>query len=442
MKMVIAFCAALSATVFSTTLARAEIDIQEVTTPGGFDAWLVEDRSIPFIALEMRFKGGANLDIPGKRGAVNLMTGLLEEGTGDLDARAFAREVEGLAASFDFDASDDYISISARFLTDTTDDAVDLLRRAITEPAFNQTALDRVRAQVISNIASDLKDPNSIAQTAFEAAAFGDHPYALPVNGTQESVAGLTRDDIVTAHQATLAKDRVYISAVGDVSAETLGTIIDTLLGDLPEAGAASPGPAPFDLAPGITVVPYDTPQAVALFGHPGIERDHPDFLAAFVVNAIFGGGGFEARLMNEVREKRGLTYGIYSYLAPKQHADLFLGQFSSANDRIAEAIDVIGEEWAKIASEGVTQEELEEVQTYLTGAYPLRFDGNGRIANILVGMQADAFPIDYVVERNDLVRALTLEDVNRVAAEMFKPDALAFVIVGQPEGLDTEATQ
>jgi len=421
--------------------ARAEIDIQEVTSPGGIKAWLVEDHAIPFMTLEVRFRGGASLDAEEKRGATYLMSALLEEGTEDLDARAFARELEAIAASFDYDASDDAVSVSARFLTETRDVAVDLLRRSLTEPAFSEDAIERVRAQVLSGIASDQTDPNSLASQAFERLAFPGHPYGGPVEGTAETVSALTRDDLVAAWRGALARDRIHVAAVGDITAEDLATMLDTLFGALPETGAPMAGPAPYALEPGITVVPFDVPQSVALFGHRGLERQDPDFLAAFVLNSIIGGSGFEARLMQEVREKRGLTYGIGSFLVPKDHAALYMGQFSTANDRVAEAIDVVKAEWAR-AAEGVTAEELAEIKTYLTGSYPLRFDGNARIANILVGMQVDDMPKDYVVTRNDQVEALTLEQINALAARLFQPEALSFVVVGQPEGLDAAATQ
>lgn len=416
--------------------ARAEIDIQEVTSPGGITAWLVEDRAIPFVALEVRFKGGASLDAEEQRGAAYMMTGLLNQGTGDLDARGFARELEALAADFDFDASDDAVSISARFLTENSADAVDLLRRALTEPSFPEDAIERVRAQILSGIASDQTDPNTIATHAFERLGFPGHPYGGPMEGTAETVSALTREDMITAWQGALARDRIYVSAVGDIGAEELATMLDTLFADLPETGAPFAGPAPYELAPGVNVVEFETPQSVALFGHRGMDRDDPDFLAAFVLNSIIGASGFESRLMYEVREKRGLTYGIGSFLVPKDHISLFMGQFSSANDRVAEAIDVVKDEWERAAA-GVTAEELADAKTYLTGSYPLRFDGNARIANILVGMQQDDMPIDYVVTRNDQVNALTLEQINAVAARLFDPEALSFVVVGKPEGID-----
>ncbi|WP_323765964.1 pitrilysin family protein [Marinovum sp.] len=430
---------ATAALVMAALPARAEIEIQEVETPGGITAWLVEEPSIPFVALELRFKGGASLDAPGKRGATNLMTGLLEEGTGEMDARGFARALEGLAASFDYDAFDDTISVSARFLTDTTDEAMALLRGSIVEPAFNQVAIDRVKAQVLSGLASDASDPDRIVSRTFDRLAFGDHPYATSFKGTRESVLALSREDIVAAHQAAFARDRVYVSAVGDISAEALSALLDTLLADLPETGPALPGAAPFLLEGGLTVEPFDTPQSVVLFGHEGLERDHPDFLAAYVINEVFGGSGLTSRLMTEVREKRGLTYGVYSYLVPKDHAALVMGSVASANTRVAETIAVIRDQWARLGQEGLTAEELTAAKTYLTGAYPLRFDGNGPIANILVGMQMDGLGPDYVTERNALVEALTLDEVNRVAAELYDPEALHFVVVGQPEGLETQ---
>jgi len=183
--------------------------------------------------------------------------------------------------------------------------------------------------------------------------------------------------------------------------------------------------------------VDFPTPQSVALFAHSGIKRDDEDFFAAYILNHIFGSGGFESRLMQEVREKRGLTYGIATYLVPRDHAELVIGSVASGNDAIAQAIEVIRAEWARMAESGVTAEELATAKTYLTGEYPLRFDGNGEIADIMVGMQMIGLPPDYVIHRNDYIEAVTLADVNRVAGALLQPEALHFVVVGQPSGLD-----
>ena len=423
-------------TLLAALPAWAEVNIKEMTTPGGINAWLVEEHSIPFVALELRFQGGTSLDPDGKEGLTSLMVGLLEEGAGDMDARSFAREAEALAASFNYDASDDTVGISARFLSENRDQAVALLRESLINPTFAQSAIDRVRGQVNSIIRSNQKDPRDIAGDAFAKLVYGDHPYGRPEFGTLESVANLTRDDIVAAHKAALTRERLYVSAVGDITEDELATLLDKLLLDLPETGPDMPGAADINLPGGVEIVDYDTPQSVVMFGQPGIDRDDPDFFAAYLLNHILGGGSFESRLMTEVREKRGLTYGVYSYLVDKENAQLWLGSVASANSRVAEAINVIRAEWERIRDEGVTEEELADAKTYLTGAYPLRFDGNAPIANIAVNMQMEGLDTDYIANRNDMVNAVTLDDVNRVARELLDPSKLTFMVVGKPEGL------
>ena len=431
LRIIIAFCLS-----FAATAALAEIEVKQVTSPGGINAWVVEEPSIPFIAFEIRFRGSASLDLPGKRGATNLMTGLLEEGAGDMTAQEFQTAREALAASFSFRAFDDTLSISARFLTENKDEALDLLRQALVDPNFDQDALDRVRAQVLSGLAGDEKDPNTIAGTVFNAAAFGDHPYGSSSDGTVESVTALTQADMFDAHRNALTRDRLYVSVVGDTTAEAVGAMLDDLLAALPAEGPTEPDDVDFGLAGGVTVVDFDTPQAVALFGHKGLKRDDPDFFAAFIINHVLGAGGFESRLMTEVREKRGLTYGISTFLVPKFHAEMMLGSVASSNATIVEAIDVTRAEWARMANEGMSADELAVAKTYLTGEYPLRFDGNAEIAKIMVGMQMIDLPPEYVVNRNDYIEAVTLEDINRVASELLQPDDLHFVVVGKPVGL------
>lgn len=418
--------------------AQAEIAIQQITSAGGINAWVVEEPSIPFVALEIRFRGGSALDAPGKRGAVNLMAGLLEEGAGDLDAQAFQTAREALAARFRFSASADMISVSAQFLSENRAQALDLLKSALKQPRFDQSAIDRVRAQVLAGIASDAVDPRSMASAALYAAAFGDHPYGTAQDGTAESVAALGRDDLLAAHRSALVRDRLYVAVVGDIAAADVGPMLDQLLGDLPLADRPLPDDVPFGLAGGVTVIDFDTPQSVALFGHAGMKRDDPDFFAAFILNHVLGAGGFESRLMTEVREKRGLTYGISSSLVPMFHAEMMLGTVASSNETIAEAIAVTRDEWRRMATEGLSAAELDTAKTYLTGEYPLRFDGNAAIASIMVGMQMIDLPPEYVINRNDYIAAVTLADVNRVAASLLRPDDLHFVVVGRPVELES----
>lgn len=430
------FLAVLVLALLAAAPLRAAVAITEVTSPGGLKAWLVEDHSLPFAALELRFRGGAALDPPGKAGAVSLMAGLLEEGAGEMDSTAFLAARQALAAEFSFAAQNDSLSVSARFLTENRDAAIGLLRLALVEPRFDAAAIERVRAQSLAGLARDALDPRSIAGRVFDRLAFEDHPYAQPSDGTSETVRALTREDLLAAHRATLARDRVYIGVVGDITAAELGPLLDRLLGDLPETGAPLPRQAEIAAPGGVLVEPFAGPQSVALFGHEGIPDSDPDFFAAYLLNRILGGGGFSSRLMEEIREKRGLTYGVYSYLAPMDNAALVKGQLSSSNDTIAEAVDLVRAEWARIAREGVTEEELDAAKRFVTGSFALRFSGNGQTARILAGLQISGRPIDYVNTRNDLMNAVTLEEANRVAKRLFRPEKLQVVVVGSPVGM------
>ena len=416
---------------------RAEVDITQVTSPSGLEAWLVEERSIPFVSLDLIFAGGAALESDAQAGVVNLMTSLLSEGAGDMDAQAFAARSEELATRIRFEAGRDSVSVSVRFLTEDADEVIEHLRLALTEPRFDEDAIARTRGQLMAQLRRDVLDPNTIASRAFANAAFQDHPYGRESNGTPETVSTLDRDALVAAHQGAIARDRVYIGAAGDISADELGGLLDRLFEGVPETGWDMPERAEFLAEPGMEIIPFDGPQSVVAFGHAGIARDDPEFLTAFVVNEVFGGGRFGTRLMRSLREERGLTYGIGAFLSSGALGESYQGRLSTDNANVELVIDLLRDEWAQIASEGVTEGELDRIQTYLTGAYPLRFDGNSSIASIMASMQYQGFDIDYVNRRNDMISALTLDEVNDLASRLYDPDALFFVVVGQPVGLN-----
>lgn len=429
---------ALASPVALASPLRAEIAIQEVTSPGGIKAWLVEDHNIPFMALELRFQGGTSLDQPGKRGAINLMAATLEEGAADLDAQGFAAARDGLAANIGFGSSADELSVSAKVLTENRDAALELLGLALNAPRFDQDAVDRVKGQILAQLRGEEQDPSAIAARLARTRSYGDHPYGSSGDGTLDSVAALTRDDVLAAWKGTMTRDRLYVAAAGDITADALGQLLDTLLADLPETGWPKPPRATLNTKGGVHVHAFPGPQSVVMFGHGGIAFEDPDYFAAALLNDIIGGGRFGARLMTEVREKRGLTYGIGTWLASRDLAEEWVGQFSASNDKVAEAIAVVRNEWAKIAAGGLTEQELTTAKTYMTGAYPLRFDGNGPIASILVNMQMMGLAADYPTTRNDRVNAVTLDDVQRVAARLMKPDDLFFTVVGNPAGVAT----
>lgn len=436
--MIRALFASLALTVLAALPARA-IDIAEVTSPGGIKAWLVEDHSIPFVALSIAFRGGASVDAPGKRGAVNLMTALLEEGSGGRDATAWAEAMESLGANAGFDAGNDAVTVSLRALSENRDQAADLLHDALTTPRFDPAAVERVRAQVQSAIRAEETDPGAIAARELARRAWGDHPYGSSLNGTADSVAGLTVADLDEARRRVLARDRVIVSAAGDIDAAALGALIDRILGDLPASAAAPlPPQAQLRLDGAQTVIDWDSPQTVVAFAQQGLPMDDPDYFAAFVLDHILGGGGFSSRLMDEIREKRGLTYGVGTGLANQVLGQTWQGQMATANASTAEAVDLVRKVWGDIRG-GVADKELADAKTYLTGEYPLRFDGNGKIASILTGMQLMGMPRDYVNTRNARIERVTAADVRRVAQRLLDPARLEFVLVGRPEGMASQ---
>jgi zinc protease len=415
--------------------ARA-LDIQPVTSPGGIEFWLVEEPAIPIVAIEMAFEGGARIDPEDKAGVANMVAGLLDEGAGEMDSVAFAKERDRISARYGFSAGRDTMSVSARMLAENAAESAALLATALTEPRFDPAPMERMRGRILSSIAESETDPGSVARKTWFANAFPDHPYGRPVEGRAETVSELTREDLVAATGRLLTRSNVTIGIVGALDAEEAGRLVDTILGDLPEGAPITAEPAPDTPPPGTEVVTLDVPQSAAIFGHHGLRREDPDFIPAFVMNHILGGGGFSSKLTEEVREKRGLAYGVYSYLQVLEAAELHMGGVRTANERMGESLEVIRAQWRRMAEDGPTQERLDDAKKYLTGAFPLRFDSNAKIADYLVFVQRAELGLDYFDRRNDLIEAVTLEDVKRVAARLLKPEELSIVVVGQPAGL------
>ena len=422
--------------VFVPLSISAQTDIEEIVTPGGTLFWLSQEPSIPIVSMEIVFRGGASLDPEDHPGAVTMMASLLNEGAGDMDALDYASASEEVAARIGFDVGRDTLSVSASMLREVRGEVTELVRVAIQEPRFDADAIERVRRQLISVTRSNRTDPSEMSGNELFQLAFPNHPYSRPIDGTPPSIAVMTVEDLAAAHRATIVRDRAYISIVGDVSADEAALMIDHVMQGLPQSNAPLPADIADQLSGGVHVVDLPGGQSRVLFGHVGIERDDPDFIAAYVMNHILGGGGFTSRLTEEVREKRGLTYGISTFLTSLEHGPLYLGSVASANDTVAEVIDLVRAEWGLMASQGVTEEELSEAKRFLTGAYPLRFDTNSKIADILVGVQEAELGIDYTHRRNDLIEAVTVEDIARIAEQMMQPELLTFVVVGQPVGL------
>lgn len=432
------FAAALIAAFVAGTPAQATT-IERVISPGGIEAWLVREPAVPLIAIDFAFKGGANQDPQLKPGVSNTVASLLDDGAGDMDARAFHQRVEELALELRFSSSRDHFFGSVRMLKDKQDASLDLVRLALTSPRFDGDAVERVRAQILSSLRRATTSPNDIATRVWWQTAFPDHPYGRPSNGTLESVPLITIDDLKAYHRKVLARDGLKVAVVGDIDAATLGRTLDKLFGALPAKGELTPVPIAKMQAVGRRiVVDLDVPQSVLAFGGMGLTRKDPDFIPGFIVNHILGGGSFSSRLYNEVREKRGLAYGVYSYLAPMEYSGLFMGGTQTRSDRTGEALELIEAEIRRIAAEGPTAEELAKAKAYLKGSYALGFDTSTKIASQLLRIQIDDVGIDYINRRNGLIDAVTLEDAKRVAKRLAE-GGLFVTVVGRPTGLSSK---
>jgi zinc protease len=415
--------------------------IERVTSPGGIEAWLVEDHANPLISMRFAFRGGSSQDEEGKEGIAYFVTAMMDEGAGDLDSVAFQEREQELAMRMDFDASRDVMLGNLQTLSANKDEVFDLFRLALTEPRFDQDAVERVRAQILAGLKFDENDPESVAALAWDRLAFHDHPYGRPIKGTKQSVAAISAGDLKTYVSRVFARDKLVITAVGDIDAATLGKTLDHIFGALPLKSELAPiADASPPLGPAREIIEMDVPQSVAQFGHRGIARKDDDFMPAYVLNYIIGGGGFSSRLMEEVREKRGLAYSVYSNLYPYQHGAVFIGNVATKNEAVGQSLDVIESELRRLAEQGPTEEELAGAKSYLTGAYALRFESSSSIANQLLWIQIEDLGIDYVDRRNALIEAVSLEDIRRVAKRLIEADRLITTIVGKPAPLEIDA--
>ena len=432
----IALSLAVLAALFTTTIIRPAqaMNIQTIKSPGGIEAWLVEEHSVPLMAMRFAFAGGNSQDAVGKEGTANFITAMMDEGAGDLDSAHFQERMEEIAMRMSFDDSKDTLYGSLETLTVNRPKAVELLKLAITKPRFDPDAVDRIRQQLLANLIYSEKDPEKVAAKEWFATAFEGHAYGRPANGTAATVGKISHDDLANFHKRLFARNNLKVVAVGDIDAATFGKLLDDVFGGLPataemtEVGQTKPVNVGRQ-----QIIEMNVPQSVAVFGLGAMARKDPDFMAAFVINHILGGGGFSAKLMEEVREKRGLAYSVYSYIQPYKHSSILSGSVATKNESMAESLDIIRAELKKMADNGPTAEDLDAAKKYLTGSYALRFDTNSKIATQLLGLMEEGFGTDYVDTRNKLVDAITMEDVKRVAKRLLASDGLIVTIVGKP---------
>lgn len=428
--------AAVLAAVIAWTPVAGAFEITKVTSPGGIKAWLVEDHKNPIITLRMAFLGGSSADPVGKQGLAHLASGLLDEGAGGLDSTAFQKTLADDSISLSFDANTDSFSGGLTTLTETSDQAFHLLRLALTEPRFDAEPIERVRGQILAGLRSRKENPNRIAGRVWWKAAFPDHPYGKPKRGTPESLSGITAEDLKAFTNRVFARDKLFIGVVGDITPDRLGGVLDEVFGMLPEtSGMPEIADIEVEFTGDMMIVERPVPQSVVVFGHRGIAREDPDWYAATLLFEVLA-GGFGSRLTEEIREKRGLTYGISAYPLPLDHSALIVGGVSTVNDRVAETIDLLKSIWTRFGAEGPTDKEIRDAKDYVNGSYNLRFSNSGAIAGVLTAIQRQGLGVDYIDRRPAIIEAISAEDLKRVAKRLFRAEDLTFVVVGQPTGV------
>ncbi|KQP61511.1 MULTISPECIES: pitrilysin family protein [unclassified Methylobacterium] len=405
-----------------------------VPAASGIEAWHVESPVVPLIALSFAFEGGAAQDPEGKAGVAQMLARLLDEGAGDLVSDAFQERLAARAIELSFHAGHDSIGGSLKMLVKHADEAIDLLALALAKPRFDPDAVERVRGQTLAGLRYQQNDPGVMASRRFFREGFAGHPYSRPSSGTPESVAAITRDDLVAMHRHLIGRGGIKVAAVGAIDAARLADALNRAFGVLDETAPleAVPQTVVQDLGRRV-VVDLDVPQSVIRFGMGGVAWRDPDFIPAYVFNHIFGGGSFTSRLFQEVREKRGLAYSVGTSLVSHRASAITWGYTATKNERVGEAMTVISEELNRLIAEGPSDEELQKAKDYLTGSYALGFDTSTKIAHQLVQIAFEGLGMDYIARRNTLVADVTQADIRRAAARTVADGRMLVVAAGRP---------
>lgn len=411
------------------------VPIQQVRA-AGLTAWLVEDHSIPVVALSWSWPGGAALDPEGAEGTATMAAALLTEGAGPLPATAFADALRDEAIGLSFSVSRDAFDGGFRSLSAALPEAVRLARLAMAEPRLDAEAVERVRARAIAAARRTLETPRGQAGRAFWAEAYPAHPAGRPSGGTAESLAGIGIPALRESLARQVHREGLLVTAAGAITPARLAEAMEELFAGLPAGAPAATPPLPPFRRFGQSVLPVASPQSAVVFGQDGLASEDPDWEAAQVALRILAGGGFTSRLMQAVREQRGLAYGIGGGLNVLFRRGVIVGSVATENARVAETLAVTREEWARMAERGATAEELADAVAFLTGSLPLQFSDSRRVADSLLALRQNGRPVEWLAGRPARLAALTPERIAAVSARLLRPEALSVVVAGQPQGL------
>jgi zinc protease len=433
-------------TTASTTSAKkpqpTRVNIQEVKAANGLTAWMVESHEIPVVSVAIAFRDAGNAADPkGLAGLVRLLTSTLDEGAGPWDSQGFKKFLLEKNIELHIAATNDTFQLNFRTIKENVGEAFRVLNLVLRDPKFDDESLSRVKNQILTSLEQSLHNENFIAHQTLNSLIFGDHPYGRTAQQILKEFPKITATQMRQFIKDRLTRDQIVISAVGDITSNELKDYLDKTFGDFPEKSAPSDLKNVALLNLGTTTVEtLDIPQSLVYFTQPGITRDDPDFYAAVVMMKIMGDGDYESRLWNEVREKRGLTYGIQADVNYSKYASLLIGGTSTKNNSVQEVVTLIRKVW-KDMSEGASQAELDFVKKRMVGSFALNFSSTHRIAKALVTYQMDKLGTDYINKRNEIISSLTLEQINKVAKRLLNPEKLTFIIVGKPEKLTLKET-
>jgi len=440
-KLALGTVLASSSALFYCGSAWALLPIQHWTEPNGARVWLVESPVIPMVDVQIDFDAGSRRDPAAQAGLASATASMVSKGVKGqgtepaLDENALGEAWADLGASFDAGADSDALHFSLRSLTDPPllDKAARLAARQIAEPSWPADIWARDRARWSASIKESNTRPATVAEKAFGAAVYGSHPYG--VRTTEDTLARISIADMQAFHASTIAACRAKVSIVGAVTRAQAQTLVATLLARLPTASACAPLPAVGEIAaltaPEEKNIPFASAQAHVLIGQPGFPRRDPDFIALLVGNHILGGGGFVSRLTEEVREKRGLSYSVYSYFAGGLHAGAFTIGLQTRPDQAAQAVKVSRDVLARFVAEGPTEAELRAAKDNLIGGFALRIDSNKKLLGNVANIAWNDLPLDYLDRWTQRVDALTVADIRAAMQRKLQPERMVTVVVG-----------
>jgi len=427
------FAAAALALVASGAAHAA--DVKNIDLGKQATVWFVEDHTVPIVSFNISLPAGAAYDPGARSGLANFAASMMDEGAGNYDSAAFHRALAARAIQFSARADRDFTVISITAQAADAGEAMRLLQLALTRPRFDAEPLARVKTQILQSLDQETAQPEQVAAKGFMRAFFNGHTYGHPSDGEAGGIAAITQADLKAFARSHWVKNGVKIAVAGDIAQDAVTRLLGQTFAPLPGTAPVPPPDVGRLGSPGTHLAQMAVPQPNAVFGLVGVMRGDPDFIPAYVANYILGGGGFSSRLMSEVREKRGLTYGINTGISPMNKASVWIGQVATRADAINQTMDVVRQTMRDFAARGPTQAELDDAKTYLTGSFPLAFDSNAGIAAQLGTYQRQGLDAGYVARRNALIQAVTLADVRRVAKRLFDPARLTVMVAGSPAG-------